>query len=62
MAAINERNRKWWVVVAMALATILITIDFGGVMIILPAIGREPIPPQRGCSGRPTPTCWPSPL
>jgi EmrB/QacA subfamily drug resistance transporter len=41
MAAISERNRKWWVVVAMALATILITIDFGGVMIILPAIGRE---------------------
>jgi len=39
--AINERNRKWWVVVAMALATILITIDFGGVMIVLPAIGRE---------------------
>jgi len=39
--AINERNRKWWVVVAMALATILITIDFGGVMIVPPAIGRE---------------------
>jgi EmrB/QacA subfamily drug resistance transporter len=39
--AINERNRKWWVVVAMALATILITLDFGGVMIVLPAIGRE---------------------
>jgi MFS family permease len=39
--AINERNRKWWVVVAMALATILITIDFGGVMIVLPTIGRE---------------------
>src|ERR687886_15088 len=41
MVAINERNRKWWVVVAMALATILITLDFGGVMILLPTIGRE---------------------
>src|ERR687885_2343998 len=41
MTAINERNRKWWVVVAMALATILITLDFGGVMILLPTIGRE---------------------
>src|SRR5919205_4487765 len=41
VTAINERNRKWWVVVAMALATILITLDFGGVMILLPTIGRE---------------------
>ena len=40
MATINERNRRWWVVVAMALATILITLDFGGVMILLPTIGR----------------------
>lgn len=39
--AIYERNHKWWVVVAMALATILITINFGGVIIVLPAIGRE---------------------
>jgi EmrB/QacA subfamily drug resistance transporter len=41
MVAINEHNRKWWVVAAMALATILITIDFGGLMILLPTIGRE---------------------
>jgi MFS family permease len=39
--AISGRNRKWWVVVAMALATILITIDFGGFMIVLPTIGRD---------------------
>jgi MFS family permease len=39
--AISGRNRKWWVVVAIALATILITIDFGGFMIVLPTIGRD---------------------
>ena len=38
---ITERNRKWWTVVAMALATILITIDFSGVMLALPTIGRD---------------------
>jgi EmrB/QacA subfamily drug resistance transporter len=38
---VTERNRKWWTVVAMALATILITIDFSGVMLALPTIGRD---------------------
>jgi EmrB/QacA subfamily drug resistance transporter len=38
---ITERNRKWWTVTAMALATILITIDFSGVMLALPTIGRD---------------------
>ena len=38
---ITERNRKWWTVAAMALATILITIDFSGVMLALPTIGRD---------------------
>lgn len=41
MAVINERNRKWWTVLATALTTLLITIDFNGLSVALPSIGRD---------------------
>lgn len=41
MAVIDERNRKWWTVVAMALTTLLMTIDFNGLTVALPTIGRD---------------------
>lgn len=41
MAIINERNRKWWTVLATALTTLLITIDFNGLSVALPTIGRD---------------------
>ena len=41
MPAIAERNRKWWTVVAMALTTLLMTIDFNGITVALPTIGRD---------------------
>ena len=41
MPLVTERNRKWWTVVAMALATLMITIDFNGITAALPTIGRD---------------------
>lgn len=41
MTWITEQNRKWWVVVATGLAIVLITIDFNGVTVALPTIGRD---------------------
>jgi EmrB/QacA subfamily drug resistance transporter len=41
MHLVTERNRKWWVVIAMALTTLLITIDFNGLTVALPTIGRD---------------------
>src|SRR3712207_5948204 len=41
MPLVTEHNRKWWVVVAMALTTLLITIDFNGITVALPTIGRD---------------------
>ena len=41
MALIDERNRKWWAVAAMALTTLLITVDFNGLTVALPTIGRD---------------------
>ncbi len=41
MALINDRNRRWWTVAAMALTTLLITIDFNGLVVALPTIGRD---------------------
>lgn len=41
MPAITERNRKWWTVVAMTLTTLLMTIDFNGITVALPTIGRD---------------------
>jgi hypothetical protein len=41
---ITERNRKWWTVAVMALATIFITIDLSGVMLALPNIGKISAP------------------
>src|SRR4028118_1431609 len=41
MPLVTERNRKWWVVIAMALTTLLMTIDFNGLTVALPTIGRD---------------------
>jgi len=41
MHLITEHNRKWWVVVTMALTTLLMTIDFNGLTVALPTIGRD---------------------
>ena len=41
MHLVTGRNRKWWVVVAMALTTLLMTIDFNGLTVALPTIGRD---------------------
>jgi EmrB/QacA subfamily drug resistance transporter len=41
MPLVTERNRKWWVVLAMALTTLLMTIDFNGITVALPTIGRD---------------------
>jgi EmrB/QacA subfamily drug resistance transporter len=41
MPLVTERNRKWWVVIAMALTTLLMTIDFNGITVALPTIGRD---------------------
>lgn len=41
MPLITERNRRWWAVVAMALTALLITIDFNGLTVALPTIGRD---------------------
>jgi MFS family permease len=41
MPLVTERNRKWWTVVAMALATLMMTIDFNGITAALPNIGRD---------------------
>src|SRR5215212_6257220 len=38
---ITEHNRKWWVVVTMALTTLLMTIDFNGLTVALPTIGWD---------------------
>ena len=41
MQLVTEQNRKWWTVVAMALTTLLMTIDFNGLTVALPSIGRD---------------------
>jgi len=41
MHPVTERNRRWWVVIAMALTTLLMTIDFNGLTVALPTIGRD---------------------
>jgi MFS family permease len=41
MDLVTERNRKWWVVIAMAITTLLMTIDFNGLTVALPTIGRD---------------------
>src|SRR5919199_6914932 len=40
MHLITGHNRRWWVVVTMALTTLLMTIDFNGLTVALPTIGR----------------------
>jgi MFS family permease len=41
MHLVTERNRKWWVVIAMAITTLLMTIDFNGLTVAPPTIGRD---------------------
>ncbi|MGF1470910.1 MAG: MFS transporter [Rubrobacteraceae bacterium] len=38
---VSERNRKWWVAGIMSFASTLIMVDYSGLMVALPAIGRE---------------------
>ncbi|MCO8246531.1 MULTISPECIES: MFS transporter [unclassified Haladaptatus] len=38
---ITEQNRKWWVVVAIGIAGILVSVDFNGLTVALPTIGRD---------------------
>ncbi|WP_129117054.1 MFS transporter [Halegenticoccus tardaugens] len=38
---ITEENRRWWVVAATGLAIVLITVDFNGITVALPTIGRD---------------------
>ncbi len=52
MPAITEQNRKWWTVVAMTLPTLLMTIDFNGMTVALPTIGRDLDTSTSACSGR----------
>ena len=41
MHLITDGNRRWWVVATMALTTLLMTIDFNGLTVALPTIGRD---------------------
>ena len=41
MPLVTQRNRKWWTDVAMALTTLMMTIDFNGITAALPTIGRD---------------------
>jgi len=41
MPAITEANRKWWVVIAMSGVMIILTLDFFGLTVALPAIGKD---------------------
>jgi MFS family permease len=38
---VTEQSRKWWTVAAMALPLLLLEIDFFGMMVAMPTIGRE---------------------
>ena len=38
---ITEQNRKWWVVVAIGIAGVLVSVDFNGLTVALPTIGRD---------------------
>jgi EmrB/QacA subfamily drug resistance transporter len=39
--AVTDENRRWWVVVAMSGIMIILTVDFFGVTVALPQIGRS---------------------
>jgi MFS family permease len=41
MPAITDANRKWWVVTAMSGVMIILTLDFFGLTVALPAIGKD---------------------
>ncbi len=41
MPLITDRSRKWWTLVATALALFVVNVDFFGVAVLLPAIGRD---------------------
>ena len=41
MPLITEQNRRWWTVAAMSLTAILVTVDFNGLSVALPTIGRD---------------------
>ncbi|WP_247002266.1 MFS transporter [Halosolutus gelatinilyticus] len=38
---VTDENRKWWVVLATGLAMVLVTVDFNGITVALPTIGRD---------------------
>lgn len=37
----NSENRKWWIVAAMSLPLFILTVDFFGIAVALPSIGRD---------------------
>ncbi|MEM7120197.1 MAG: MFS transporter [Pseudomonadota bacterium] len=41
MTIITDDNRRWWVAGAMALPLVVLTLDYFGVSVALPAIGRD---------------------
>lgn len=41
MPWITEQNRKWWTVAAMGLVLFFLSVDFTGVPVVLPDIGRD---------------------
>ncbi len=41
MTIITDDNRRWWIAGSMALPVIVLTIDFFGVSVALPTIGRD---------------------
>ncbi len=38
---ITERNRRWWVVIASGLSLLILNVDFWGIAVALPVIGRD---------------------
>ena len=49
--AITDQNRKWWVVIAMSGVMILLTVDFFGITVALPASAKTSTRPRRRCCG-----------
>ena len=41
MAAAGDDGRKWWTVIAVSLVFLPLVIDFYGIVVALPAIGRD---------------------
>jgi hypothetical protein len=58
---ITAENRRWWVVVAMSGIMILLTLDFFGLTVALPQIGKDLDASTGSPTGSPRPTGGASP-